>query len=121
MSIIKHKRINRITKSKKVKKQNKLKPINKKNKVDNKNLDKIIHKRYLLIEFLFLIFFLFISSRLFKLQIIDYETYLDKLSIATEKTVEGSSAPRGRIYDRNYNLLVDNEAIKTIYYKKQTF
>ena len=119
MSIIKHKRINRITKSKKVKKQNKLKPINKKNKIDNKNLDEIIHKRYFLIEFLFLIFFLFISARLFKLQIIDYETNLDKLSIATEKTVEGSSAPRGRIYDRNYNLLVDNEAIKTIYYKKQ--
>ena len=39
--------------------------------------------------------------------------------MSTEKTIESSSAPRGRIYDRNYNLLVDNEAIKTIYYKKQ--
>ena len=24
------------------------------------------------------------------------------------------------IYDRNYNLLVDNEAVKTIYYKKKS-
>ena len=39
--------------------------------------------------------------------------------MATEKTVESTSAPRGRIYDRNYNLLVDNEGVKTIYYKKQ--
>lgn len=39
--------------------------------------------------------------------------------MATEKTIESTSAPRGRIYDRNHKLLVDNEGIKTIYYKKQ--
>ena len=44
--------------------------------------------------------------------------YNEKLTYATEKKIEGTSAPRGRIYDRNYNLLVDNQAIKTIYYKK---
>ena len=68
----------------------------------------------------FFALFLVIGIRLFNLQIIKYNDYQDKLSIATEKTVEGSSAPRGRIYDRNYNLLVDNQAIKTIYYKKQS-
>lgn len=64
--------------------------------------------------------FVIIGGRLFKLQIVDYDDYLDKLSVATEKTVEGTSAPRGRIYDRNYNLLVDNQAKKTIYYKKES-
>jgi penicillin-binding protein 3 len=33
--------------------------------------------------------------------------------------VEGESAPRGRIYDRNHNLLVDNVGEKVIFYKKQ--
>lgn len=32
--------------------------------------------------------------------------------------IEGESAPRGRIYDRNYKLLVDNVGVKSIYYKR---
>ena len=120
MSIIKHRHINRSTKNKVVKKKIKTKPLNKKIKIGNKNLSDIISKRYLFIEIVLIILFIIIGIRLFKLQILDYDTYLEKLSIATEKTVEGSSAPRGRIYDRNYNLLVDNEAVKTIYYKKQS-
>lgn len=120
MSIIKHKYLNKTTKNKLPKKKNKTKPINRKNKIGHKNLSDIINKRYFLIEILLIIFFIIIAIRLFKLQIINYEDYQDKLVIATEKTIEGPSAPRGRIYDRNYNLLVDNEAIKTIYYKKQS-
>ncbi|MGN1358506.1 MAG: penicillin-binding transpeptidase domain-containing protein, partial [Bacilli bacterium] len=120
MSIIKHRHINRSTKNKVVKKKTKTKPINKKIKIGNKNLSDIISKRYLFIEIVLIVLFVIIGIRLFKLQILDYDTYLEKLSIATEKTVEGSSAPRGRIYDRNYHLLVDNEAVKTIYYKKQS-
>ena len=120
MSIIKHRHINRSTKNKVVKKKIKTKPLNKKIKIGNKNLSDIISKRYLFIEIVLIILFVIIGIRLFKLQILDYDTYLEKLSIATEKTVEGSSAPRGRIYDRNYHLLVDNEAVKTIYYKKQS-
>ena len=33
--------------------------------------------------------------------------------------VYSTSTPRGRIFDRNYNLLVDNVGVKTIYYKKE--
>lgn len=36
----------------------------------------------------------------------------------TANILEGSSAPRGRIFDRNYNLLVDNIGEKTIFYKR---
>ena len=120
MSIIRHRHINRTTKSKIIKKKNKSVSLNKKNKLGNKDLSLLITKRYHFLIVLIIILFLIISIRLFKLQIIDYEDYQSKLTVATEKTVEGTSAPRGRIYDRNYNLLVDNEAIKTIYYKKQT-
>ena len=120
MSIIRHRHINRTTKSKIIKKKNKSVSLNKKNKLGNKDLSLLITKRYHFLIALIIILFLIISIRLFKLQIIDYEDYQSKLTIATEKTVEGTSAPRGRIYDRNYNLLVDNEAVKTIYYKKQT-
>ena len=120
MSIIRHRHINRTTKSKTIKKKNKSVSLNKKNKLGNKDLSLLITKRYHFLIVLIIILFLIISIRLFKLQIIDYEDYQSKLTVATEKTVEGTSAPRGRIYDRNYNLLVDNEAVKTIYYKKQT-
>lgn len=120
MSIIRHKHINRTTKTKISKKKVKVKPINKKVRIGNKNLEDIIEKRYLFISITLVIFFIIIGVRLFKLQILEYDYYSDKLSYATEKTVEGTSAPRGRIYDRNYNLLVDNKAIKTIYYKKES-
>ena len=36
----------------------------------------------------------------------------------TNNIVEQENVPRGRIYDRNYKLLVDNVAVKKIYYLK---
>ena len=119
MSIIRHRHINRTTKTKISKKKVKVKSLNKKNKINNKNLNDIIEKRYLFISVVLVILFTIIGIKLFNLQILSYDEYNEKLVGATEKTIEGSSSPRGRIYDRNYNLLVDNEAIKTIYYKKQ--
>lgn len=96
MSIIRHRHINRTTKSKIIKKKNKSVSLNKKNKLGNKDLSLLITKRYHFLIVLIIILFLIISIRLFKLQIIDYEDYQSKLTIATEKTVEGTSAPRGR-------------------------
>lgn len=119
MSIFRHKYVNQISKTKISKKKIKAKPINKISK-PGKNLDDIIEKRYLFISIILVIFFIIIGMKLFSLQILSYDEYTEKLSSATEKTIEGSSAPRGRIYDRNYNLLVDNKAIKTIYYKKES-
>ena len=100
-----------------IKKSNK--PLNKKKKDNNKLLKEVIEKRFNIVMFVSFLFFLVIIGRLFYLQVLKVEDYSEKLSYSTEKKIESSSAPRGRIYDRNYNLLVDNEAIKTIYYKKQ--
>ena len=119
MSIIRHKYINKVSRIKNTKKSRKSKPLNKTIKTGNKNLDTITNKRYLFISCLLIFSFLIIAIRLFKLQVLEYTSYSDALSKATEKTVEGTSTPRGRIYDRNYKLLVDNEAKKTIYYKKE--
>ena len=118
MSIFRHKYVNQVSKHKISKKKMKLKTINKIEK-PGKYLEDIIEKRYLFISIVLVLFFIIIGIKLFSLQILSYDEYNLKLVSATEKTIEGSSAPRGRIYDRNYKLLVDNKAVKTIYYKKQ--
>ena len=93
-------------------------PIHKKRKSSNKYLPEIMEKRYNIIIIILSILFTIIGGRLFQLQVLKSENYSENLLSLSEKTIESSSAPRGRIYDRNYNLLVDNEGIKTIYYKK---
>ncbi len=55
---------------------------------------------------------------LFNIQLVQKNKYEELLVKASENTVEGTTAPRGRIYDRNGNILVDNTPIKVIYYKK---
>ena len=119
MSLFRHKYVNKISKTKVSKKKTKVKTINKIAK-PSKYLEDIIEKRYLFISIVLILFFIIIGTKLFQLQIVETDNYSTKLVSATEKTIEGSSSPRGRIYDRNYNLLVDNKAIKTIYYKKQS-
>ena len=119
MGLFRKKYINRISKKRVSKKRVKVKTINKIAK-PSKYLREIIEKRYLFVSIILILFFIVIGVKLFSLQILSYDEYNSKLVSATEKTIEGSSAPRGRIYDRNYNLLVDNKAIKTIYYKKQS-
>ncbi len=116
------KKINKISKKRKKSKleiKKKTGPINKKHKCNDKHLDVIMNRRFGLIIVLLISIYLVIGCRLFNLQILKNSEYNDKLAMATEKTIESTSAPRGRIYDRNHKLLVDNEGIKTIYYKKQ--
>ena len=45
--------------------------------------------------------------------------YKDELKELSYTKVEGTSTPRGRIYDRNYKIIVDNKAIKSITYEKE--
>ena len=118
-----NKPINKINKNKKSTKiKNNTISINtnvRKNKEASKYLLDIIDKRYIFVGALIIICFLVVSAKLFQIQVLNAEKYSNDLIASTEKTVESSSAPRGRIYDRNYKLLVDNKAVKTIYYKKE--
>ncbi len=61
--------------------------------------------------------FTVIILNLFYLTMFKGSYYEEKLDVMTDNEVDGSSTPRGRIYDRNMNLLVDNRSIPVIYYK----
>lgn len=61
-----------------------------------------------------IISFFIIFIRLFDLTIIKHDIYNSYLY----STVEMMNAPRGRIYDINHKLLVDNVGVKNIYYKR---
>ena len=111
--------INKISKKKKVKVNDKSQGLNKVKHDSPKVLEDVILKRYIFIIVIIFLCFGIIGVRLFSLQILSRDEYMVSLERAVEKRVESTSAPRGRIYDRNYNLLVDNVAVKTIYYKKE--
>lgn len=83
-----------------------------------KNYIKIINNRILFIKFIIMIVFLIIIISIIKVIYIDRIFYQNKLKELTDTYIYGESAPRGRIYDRNYNILVDNIAVPIIYYQK---
>ena len=66
---------------------------------------------------LYIVFFIIIG-RLYYLQIIKYDYYQELLNSLNSKEVLGDTMPRGKIYEKNGVLLVDNTLVKTIYYKK---
>lgn len=78
----------------------------------------IINRRYFCFIFIMVFVFLIILLKLVNLQIGKTEEYKEKLADASVILIDGPSTPRGRIYDKNGKLLVDNKAVKTIYYKK---
>lgn len=78
-----------------------------------------INKRIYIIKWFILILFMIIIGNLIYINIFKGDYYKELLKQKTEEIIEGNSVPRGRIYDRNYNILVDNIAVKTIYYKKE--
>ena len=61
--------------------------------------------------------FFIIIIYLFNLIILNGDYYTEKLSSLTNNVILGESTPRGRIYDRNMNLLVDNKSVPVIYYQ----
>ena len=65
------------------------------------------------------IVFLIIIGRLFYIQIIDHNYYLEKLSNKTNKIIYEDSSLRGRIYDKNNNVIADNGLALTIVYQKE--
>ena len=62
--------------------------------------------------------FLILVGGLFKVMILDQKKHETMLLSLTSKETTGESAPRGRIYDRNYKLLVDNVPVRVIKYQK---
>ncbi len=84
----------------------------------NKDIKTEIEKRYNILTFIIILALLILTISLFFIQIIEKENYTKQLKTLTKKIVYGQSAPRGRIYDRNGKLIVDNTPVKVISYKK---
>ena len=98
----------------------KSKQINKYKYLDNNNIkvDKIIEKRYKILIVLIILIMSILIIKLILIIVFDHEKYTNNLEELTHKVFYSGSTPRGRIYDRNGNIIVDNIALKTIYYKK---
>ena len=79
----------------------------------------IMKKKIKFLKILVYSVFMVITIRLFYIQIIDNQYYIEKLSNKTNKIVYEDTSLRGRIYDKNNNLLVDNGLILTIVYQKE--
>ncbi len=86
----------------------------------NRDIKDIANKRYNILTVLIVMIMGLLFTRLFYLQVIKSEYYLSKVRAQVDKLIEGSTAPRGRIYDRNHRLIVDNVPTKVIYYQKNS-
>jgi cell division protein FtsI/penicillin-binding protein 2 len=82
------------------------------------NYDKIINKRVVIFLVITIVLFLILLVKLINVMVIDKDLYSENLKDLTYSRVLGTSSPRGRIYDRNYNIIVDNKSLKTITYQK---
>lgn len=82
------------------------------------NYNQIISKRFLVFFVVLLVVFGILGIKLYTVMIVDAKDYKKSLKELSYTKVEGTSAPRGRIYDRNHKIIVDNKAIKSITYKK---
>lgn len=88
------------------------------NKKQNPKLDQVEKKRLMIFFIIIVILFIIVFLKFYQVMVIEKNKYTKELKELSYNIVEGPSAPRGRIYDRNYNVIVDNIAVKTIYYKK---
>lgn len=86
----------------------------------NKKIREIIEKRYNILILAIIIIMSVLTFTLFNIQVLNNKYYIKKVRELTQNIVYGKTAPRGRIYDRNGKLIVDNKGIKAIYYKKIT-
>ena len=85
----------------------------------NKTINKDNNIRFKILIYIIVVVFIIITIKLYSLTIIESSIYKENLKHLTSSIVYGDTAPRGRIYDRNHKLLVDNKSIPVILYKKQ--
>lgn len=85
-----------------------------------RNIKEIIEKRYNIVIGIVTTIMIILLMGLFYVQIIRKDYYVNKVNSLTQNIVLGSSAPRGRMYDRNGRIIVDNKPVRVIYYNKTT-
>lgn len=85
---------------------------------NKKNIRIAIDKRINILEKFIYISFTILIVFLINITIFNNGYYKELLTRLTIDTYEFESAPRGRIYDRNYNLIVDNKEVAKLVYLK---
>jgi len=83
------------------------------------NYDKVIQKRIMVFLVVIVVLFSILIVKMVDVMLFNKKTYSDDLVRLSYTKVSGTSSPRGRIYDRNYNIIVDNKSLKTITYQKR--
>lgn len=83
-----------------------------------RKISRTIKSRINNLEILVIIVFAILSVTLIKTIYFESNNYEKKLLELTNVIITGDSAPRGRIYDCNHKLLVDNKSLSVIFYKK---
>ena len=91
----------------------------KRRKNQKTNYDKVTSKRFSFLFVMIVLLFIAVIVRIVQVMVYEKKIYQDQLQLLTYSTVSGTSSPRGRIYDRNYHILVDNKSLKTITYQKK--
>lgn len=66
-----------------------------------------------------IVLFLVMAIKLINVQIFKHSYYLNKYEILSNVIVEGETPPRGKILDRNGNIIVDNKPVRVLVYKKK--
>ncbi len=88
--------------------------------MNNENKEVVTKNRIIVVLCIMFSLFLILIVRVCYLQIFNTKASVANLEKLSTKTVYGSSMPRGRIYDRNYNVIVDNVGTNMISYKRET-
>lgn len=83
-----------------------------------RNIKDIIEKRYIIMIIIICIVMIVLGLNLFFIQVIKHDFYVNKVEQLNRNVIFSNSTPRGRIYDRNGKIIVDNESVKVIYYEK---
>ncbi|MBQ6324130.1 MAG: penicillin-binding protein 2 [Bacilli bacterium] len=83
------------------------------------NYDLVIQNRVLIFLVIIVSLFGIIIFKMVDVMLFNKKIYTDNLERLSYTKVTGTSSPRGRIYDRNYNIIVDNKSLKTIVYQKK--
>ena len=86
--------------------------------IKNKDIKEIVEKRYNILIIIIIVIMLILGINLFVVQVLRHDYYINKVAQLSQNFVTSTSTPRGRIYDRNGEVIVDNEAVKVIFYKK---
>ncbi len=90
----------------------------KKTKRKKPSMKRVFLNRILVLKILLGVLFVVLFIQLYDVMYIKRNTYQEKLKHLQKTIIYQDEAPRGRIYDRNYQLLVDNQEILTITYQK---